>query len=243
MPVSPVDILRPAEGMALRDEDGSPGTLRLLPPMPEPAIAALEREAGRPLPPQLRTLLSFTRGFEGILGTVEFGGSASGQVLEEAFPHAVPVAQDGYGNCWSFDLAGASAERLDVWFLCHDPPVAVFQTGDLAEFLTELLKLGNPPHRSALDEVREAGAMRVWQENPGLVGAAEARAAATDPALRDFAASLPDGFLICDLRAVRTGDGISWGRAGPNAPLRRHGDLRLFALAAPRPSLWRRLFG
>ncbi len=71
----------------------------------------------------------------------------------------------------------------------------------------------------------------------------EAARDAADPELRAFARGLPDGMRLCDLRAARTGDGFAWGRGGPGAPLRRHGDLRLFACAPPRPSLWRRLFG
>jgi hypothetical protein len=238
----PVEILRQADGMPLRDKDGRLGVLRLLPPLDTAGIAALEQSCGRPVPPQLRELLLLTRGLEGLMEGVDFGGCADGQVLEDVFPHAIPVALDGYGNSWVLDLAGADEVRLDVWFLCHDPPVAVFQTGDLAHFLQEMLKLGTPPHASELDVVHEQAAMRIWREDPGLIPVEAARDAA-DPKLRAFARDLPDGMRLCDLRAARTGDGFAWGRGGPNAALRPHGDLRLFACAPPRPSFWRRLFG
>jgi hypothetical protein len=47
--------------------------------------------------------------------------------------------------------------------------------------------------------------------------------------MREFAARLPEGFLVADLRDADIGDGFSWGRFGHDTRIVRHGSLPIFA--------------
>lgn len=217
----------------------------------EPGLAdeEIEEIAGRlsaPLPPEIRELLRRTSGFEfpfsEILEAVSFRGESSG--LEEIFPTAAEIARDGFGNAWIVDVHPETGTWAPVFYVCHDPPVAVIQSQDLATFLDEVLNLGRSGRRSALVEVHEETIDAIWSGNPGLIPVAEARAS-SDPALRAFAASLPDGAHLADLRAGTVGSGFNWGLHGPRTIVRRHGAERLFALIAPekKPGFLARLFG
>jgi hypothetical protein len=65
-----------------------------------------------------------------------------------------------------------------------------------------------------------------------------------DEVLREFAKTLDERFTVVDLRRPQVGMGFSWGRHGPRTEVRRHGDERVFAYAAPaKRSLWSKLTG
>ena len=81
----------------------------------------------------------------------------------------------------------------------------------------------------------------VWGKNPGAQSYEDAMAA-TDSALRDFAATLDPTFEIVDLRNAAVGFGFSWGRYGPQTVIRRAGELPIFAVQK-RASFWGRLLG
>ncbi len=75
------------------------------------------------------------------------------------------------------------------------------------------------------------------EAEPGAMTRAGA-AASTDPALRAFAATLDDRFLVVDLRRAELGAGFAWGRFGPDTTIRRAGLQRIFACAPPAPGRW-----
>lgn len=199
-----------------------------------------------PLPAEVRELLRRTSGFDfpfsEILETVSFTGESFG--LEEIFPTAVQIARDNFGNAWIVDVHPDTGLWAPVFYVCHDPPAAIIQSPDLATFLDEVLNLGRPGRRSALAEVHEETADAIWTDNPGLIPVAEALES-SDPALCAFAADLPDGASLADLRAGTVGSGFSLGLHGPRTVLRRHGSERLFASIAPekKPGFLARLFG
>jgi hypothetical protein len=151
---------------------------------------------------------------------IDLSGESFSVELEELFPAGVPIAHDGSGNFWVRD-------ETPVFFLCHDPPVVLYQSADVETFLSE----------PSLD--RDA-LFSVWRENPGTLD--HAAALAGDDELRAFAAELDDRFVFVDLRAPASGHGFSWGRYGPRTELRRHRSVRLFACAEPEPKPRRRLF-
>lgn len=214
----------------------------------EPGLSD-EEIAGRfpaPLPSEIRELLRRTSGFafpfSEILEAISFTGESFG--LEEIFPTAVQIAQDNFGNSWIVDVHPDTGLWAPVFYVCHDPPVAVLQSLDLATFLDEVLNLGRPGRRSALVQVHEETADTIWSDNPGLIPVPEARQS-RDTLLRAFAEDLPDGAQIADLRAGTIGSGFSWGLHGTQTIVRRHGAERLFALIAPekKPGFFARLFG
>lgn len=225
-----MDIVRASEGAEFRYEpEGEPERLELLPAMPEPEIERLAARIPCALPESIRELLEHTRGFaSGPLESLEFGGLGTFE-FPEVFPHAVDLAHDGFGNYWVVDLTSGSREWGPIYFACHDPPVIVFQSPNLAHFLEEVLKLGDPAGpRSELDVVHEEHAIRVWNENPGMLGIEDCLASG-DPVLGRFAGTLPEGFEVKDLRGAAVGDGFSWGRYGPRTENRRVGEAPVFA--------------
>ena len=160
--------------------------------------------------------------------------------MEEIFPFPIPVAHDGFGNYWVVDLTSSSRAWAPIFYVCHDPAVIVFQSASLAEFIEELLKLGNPPYTSALDEVHETAAFAVWNELSRMRAAREFHNA-EDTALRGFAAGLDGDWLVADLRNAAVGDGFPWGRFGPRTANRRMAEERVFAIQ--RKPFWKRLIG
>ena len=162
---------------------------------------------------------------------------------EDVFPNGLPIAADGFGNFWVLDLTPQTTKVAPVFFACHDAPVVLYQSPDLASFLSEVFRMCTPPHKSLVDDVHEDRLFDVWRKNPGVIDQ-PAAAASSDAVLRSFASALPPHFQIVDLRGVSPGMGFSWGRYGPRTEVRRHGYERIFGYAKP-PSrgFFAKLFG
>jgi hypothetical protein len=199
----------------------------------EPAeIERLEAEIGVPLPRELRALLRRTSGIDGgPLETIDFTGRSLSLELAEISPWALPIAHDGFGNFWVLDLTPDEAETAPVFFAGHDPPVILYQSPDIGNFLHESFRKLVPPHASAIDDVHEDRLHHVWRENPGALE--RSAALESDESLRAFATELDDRFTFVDLRSPAVGMGFSWGRYGPQTEVRRYKHERLFAYAPP----------
>ncbi len=115
-----------------------------------------------------------------------------------------------------------------IYYVCHDPPVIVFQTDSLLHFVREVVRFGNKPWKSEIDDVHEAFSSRIWRENPCVLSLAECLATGDAP-LKAFAESLGESWEFADLRNPKLGDGFSWGRYGARTLNKRWGDNRIFA--------------
>lgn len=241
--MTPWNVIQEASGLALESAEGRRVTAVVTPGMGAGEIRQLESELGFKLPAELLELLPHCSGLDGLLDTIiDFTGRSMSFAYEDAFPRCVPLAGDGCGNFWVLDASPEGAPVAPVFFACHDPPVVLYQAPSLAEFLTEVVRGFKPPHRSLVDDVRRDRLFDVWIKNPGTMTPAEA--VVGDQVLREFAATLSNDFLIVDLREAPIGMGFSWGRSGPTTEVRRHGDHRLFAYAAPaKRGLWARMTG
>ena len=237
--MAPLDVIKKAEGSRFEDEDGNIHALKLLPPLSPEELGELEDAIPCPLPSEARELLEYSRGFDGVLESIDFSGLLPGFGMEEIFPHAVPIAHDGFGNYWVVDLTAQSTTWGPIFFVCHDAPVIVFQTESLAHFINEVIKLGNSPWRSEINEVHEIHHDKIWRQNPGLLTVAQGRQSA-DADLKTFAQSLDDSWWMMDLRQAKVGDGFSWGRYGPATVNKRFGEERIFAIQKKK-SLWQRI--
>jgi hypothetical protein len=227
--VKPLEIIQRAAGTKFKTEDGDIEEFKLLPPLTLDELRELELQVPCPIPEEARELLLYCRGFEGVLESIDFsGGCGAGFGIEEIFPHALPIAHDGFGNYWIIDLINSSTTWGPIFFACHDAPVIVFQTHSLGHFISEVIRFGNPPWKSEIDDVHEKYQWRIWEENPGMMTYEEA-AQTRDPDLMDFANSLGDNYLFIDLRDPNVGDGFSWGRYGPRTENKRFQDKRIFA--------------
>jgi len=239
--VKAIDILKQAAGMRLEGEEGEVENLRLLPGLSEQELKDLESRLPCPLPQEAREVLSTCRGFEGVLESVDFSGLPGGFGMEEIFPCPIAIAHDGFGNYWIVDVTSESTTWGPIFFACHDAPVIVFQTDSLAHFISEVLRFGNPPWKSEIDDVHEEYQTRIWRDNPGTM-TYEQCVNSADPDLVAFARSLDETYLFIDLRNAKTGDGFSWGRYGPRTVNKRFGEKRIFAYQM-RKSFWQRLLG
>jgi cell wall assembly regulator SMI1 len=229
-----VDHIKAAQKAGLVGRDGDPVVLELAPGLEAHEIDALEKEVGQPLPEELRSLLSFCSGIDGCLDGIDFTGRDMAFEHKEVFPNGLPIARDGYGNFWVLDITPQTATTAPVFFACHDAPVVLYQSPDLASFLAEVFRMSTPPHESLVDDVHQDRLFQVCCSNPGVIDQSVA-AAASDPALRAFAEALPGNFQIVDLRTASPGMGFSWGRYGPRTELRRHGYDRIFGYAKTPP--------
>ncbi|QDU57786.1 SMI1/KNR4 family protein [Aeoliella mucimassa] len=241
--MTPLEVICAAESMDLVDVDGLAIELTWLPPLTEEEIDQFASELICPLPTEIRELLQHGRGFSGPTTTdvVDFTGHHFPFECDEIFPHGLPIASDGCGNFWVVDLAPESTTFGPIYFACHDPPVVLYQSATLAEFLAELLRGCRPPHESLVSQVHADRPFRVWQTNPEVLSW-EACHESSDEVLQAFASRLDTSWQVIDLRAAPPGMGFSWGRYGPSTAVQRHGTLPVFAYQRPK-SLWSSLFG
>lgn len=238
------DTLRELAGRRLPDMDGGVTIVQLEPPATDEQLQRLEANLPCPLPDEIREALRLTTGLAD--GPVESFSllDLEGFGLEEVFPHAYSLAHDGYGNYWVLDLLPDTTEWGPVYYACHDPAVIAYQAPTVETFLRDLVAMPADDPQSPIDQVHEGAVNRIWRENPGLLSQGAALASA-DPALREFAGTLPAEAMIADLRAARRGDGFSWGRHGPRTEIRRFGTVPMWAVLRPppKPGLLSRLLG
>jgi|tagenome__1003787_1003787.scaffolds.fasta_scaffold20915925_2 hypothetical protein len=222
-----INFLKQTEGTVFVNEDGYKDDFKLKQPLTEQELLAFEKSLPCALPDDMRELLRFARGFDGVLDGVDFADSV-GFGLEEIFPHGRSLAADGYGNFWVVDLTRESKSFGPIFYACHDAPVIAYQTDSLLHFIREVVRFGNKPWKSEIDEVHETFTSRIWRENPCVLTFAQCLAAA-DADLKAFAESLDESWEFADLREPKLGDGYSWGRYGPKTLNRRYGDKKIFA--------------
>jgi cell wall assembly regulator SMI1 len=230
--MDPLEAIRRAQATRLVDKDGDEVELELTPGSAPADVERLADEVGVPLPRELRSLLERTAGiYGGPLETIDFTGRSLSFGAPEAFPSGLPIAGDGFGNFWILDLTPHDVETAPVFFACHDPPVILYQSPDIGDFLHEAFRMLEPPHASAVDDVHEDRLFNVWRDNPGTLE--RSTALASDERLSAFAAELDDRFTFVDLRSSPVGMGFSWGRYGPRTDVRR--DATSGCSRMPRP--------
>lgn len=232
--MSAVAEIRAAQARTLVDEDGEKVPLVLGPPATADEVAALEERFGVSLPRELREVLAVTRSIEGPLDLIDFLGESAGMEVP-GMPTALELVGDGLGNFWVADLTPESSDLVPVFFACHDPPVVLFQSQSIGDFLHEVFRQLTPPHGSLIDVVHDDRAFNVWSSDHGALTQQEALAAGHD--LVAFAQTLDHGdYLIYDLRDASPGQGFAWGRAGPSTEVLRYGHQRIFAVDQRRPT-------
>jgi len=237
------DLLRQLAGLRLTDDDGNDRVLELEAPATEDEIQTLAARLPCPLPDDVRQALRVSKGF--LNGPLESFSlvDLEGFGLEEMLPHAYSIAHDGYGNYWVLDLLPSTTTWGPVFYVCHDPPVLLYQAPTIAAFLNDVVAMWQPGTRSPVDVVHEDVTHRIWSENPDLATPASLQQS-TDGVLRAFAGTLPPTALVADLRQPMLGRGFSWGRFGPRTTIRRAGEERVWALIPPesKPGFLARLF-
>lgn len=241
------DIL--AEIQLSRAQGAEEQRIELLPPLNNDELRRLEAQIPCRLPDDPRELFRYARGFRvrhpvlhgahRRLSDVDLSGLDGEFGLEQVFPHALSIADDGCGNFWVIDLTRDSRLWGPILYACHDPAVVVYQAHDIAGFIEDVF---SADHK--LEAIQKA-AGNVWWKNPAVVTYEEC-ADSSDEDLKRFARSLDASYEFIDLRNPKPGDGFSWGRYGPWTVNKRFGEKRIFACQTKTKwqrltdSLWRR---
>ena len=228
-----IEIIQEAIKTPLMNNSGDTISVSLLPALTSTQINDLEAKHKLRIPEELRVLLGFCSGIEGLLEYIDFTGSKSDPVdAIGVFVKVVPIAGDVLGNIWFLDVGDERLENAPVFFLCHDPPVVIYQSPNVASFLEEVVRIYLPPHKSLVLQCSEDAIFRVWEKNPGVIERNVA-VSSGDQSLKAFAGMLTNDFQIVDLRRAEPGMGFSWGRYGSQTEVRRYGQERIFAYSKP----------
>lgn len=215
-------------GRKLVTADGDEHVVRALPPVSAQRLGEIEWQAGMRLPAELRELVLATAGLESeLMETLDFARVERCDV-PGLFGWMLNLQGDGAGNYWIVELRERMNVLGPVWFLCHDAPVLVHQSADLATFLADVLRW-ETTHDGPIADVLEHAVQRVWTQTSDVPRAELERS--PDPVLRDFARGLAGEWFVADLRNARPGDGVPIGRFGPKTPLARAGEEFVFAYA------------
>lgn len=166
------------------------------------------------IPTDIRELLKFSSGFE-FSGLEQITFDGVGQFgFENIFPHSVQLAGDGFGNFWILDV-DKNGNWGSVFYVCHDPAVVVKHSDNLAQFIQHVNDFGKNGNESFLDIIHEKIVADIWSKDNGFIELASARNS-SDTTLKNFALTLPDNFVIADLRNKPNKSGFAWGKFGPN---------------------------
>ena len=201
------------------NEDGNEFAIELLPGLSTTELNRLAKQLPEEhIPADIQELLAFARGFTfGGLEDITFDG-VNQFGFEELFPSAVQLGGDGFGNFWIIDI-DANGKWGNVFYVCHDPAVVVKHSNNLAEFLGHIDEYGKNNDDSHLNIIHEKSVFDIWNKHE-YIDIDMARNS-LDTTLRNFALSLPNNFVIADLRNIPNGLGFAWGRFGSRAKIVR----------------------
>jgi len=233
--MTPIEAAKALLTASLTDEDGNSVAATALPGMTPSEIEAFAAELPGPLPDDVRELLRHARGIDGPLDRILFTGNQDFE-MRELMPHGVPIAGDGYGNFWVLDL-NEDPVFGPVYFMSHDPAVLVYQSPDLATFLSEIREWYRPPYDRPIEE----WVYCVWEaDSPGVTPEHE-------HVFTWFGETLGPEWTVLDMRYARPGDGFAWDRFGSKTELRTDDAARVYAYrrvpAKEKGGLLRRLLG
>lgn len=238
-----IETIKAAQTADLTREHKKRLNLRLGKPLTLEEIDSVQEQIGLTLPVELRSLLAFCSTIDGCLAGIDFTGATMTFGQDEIFPNGLPIAADGLGNSWVLDITPQTTNVAPIFFACHDAPIILYQSADIASFLADLFALYRTPPELRFNKIQEDRIFEVWRKNPGVIDQPSA-CASSDATLQAFASGLPDHFQLVDLRSVEAGMGFSWGRYGPQTEVRRHGYERIFAYGkAPKTGFLSKLFG
>jgi SMI1 / KNR4 family (SUKH-1) len=225
-------------------EDGDEYKVELKPGLTELQIEDLEKKVPtKQLPPEVKELLKFSSGFEFFgLDDVTFDGL--GQFgFEEIFPNSVQLAGDGFGNFWILDI-DKNGNWGNIFFVCHDPAVVVKHSENLTEFIGHIDEFGKLGNVSNLDLIHEKTVFEIWENENGFIEL-ESALNSNDSILKEFATTLPENFVIADLRNAKNKNGFAWGKFGANIEsTKRHENELMWGIEKPvKKGFMAKLFG
>ena len=208
---------------------------RLEPPSPDELIRIDQDRDARP--ESLRALLTATRGIDlGIRGRISFSGEPGNTGYVDLFPGVLSLGNDDFGNEMVVELSPAEDRCGPVFYICHDPPVAVIHSMNLSDFILSLATEDwGKEHCLPSQAIRDA-VDRIWAHDPFSVPARDFSRHPGDIPVEFLEALGPNG-RVTDLRQGEIGEGFSFGRFGAYAGEFRVADRLVFGIAPP-PDSW-----
>lgn len=200
-------------------EEGEIYNVELMEGMTESEVSRFKsRLPNNYLPEEIEELLRFSKGFE-FHELEEIRFDAFGHFgFEKMFPYSIQLAGDGCGNFWVLDI-DSKGNWNSVYYVCHEPPVIVKHSEDLAEFIKHVDEFGRKGYQSHLGIILDETVTEIWKEKVGIM---EKNEKDYDFGKGQF--ELPAIFLVADLTNEPIKTGFSWGRSGPNTIIIRPTD-------------------
>jgi hypothetical protein len=215
MNITPLEKLKSIQTEQYVSEDGDEYKVELKQGLTDQQINELAQ--GLPtatIPTEIRELLKYSSGFE-FYGFDDITFDGVGLFgFEEFFPYSVQLAGDGFGNFWILDI-DKNGNWGCVFYVCHDPEVIVKHSDNLTQFIEHLDDYGKNGNNSNLDLIHEKVVFDIWSKDNGVIELENARQS-NDMTLKNFAISLPENFVIADLRNKQNQSGFAWGKFEPN---------------------------
>lgn len=222
--MTPLQALQSIASRRLSSASGDLAKVKLLPPSGTPATPDL------PADPLITELLATASGFHLAEWEVTFHDSGSGQYTPGMAKTEACVLCDGCGNSWNADIHPQTGHWGPIYFNCHDPPVVVLQSPDLAQFILDVaanFEIGD--ESGPLDNVRSTSALRIWEQG-GLEIPAAAASNSIDPLVQQAAKLAGVKGFVVDMRIARPGDGFRWDIDGRMMELHRVGASAIWGL-------------
>jgi cell wall assembly regulator SMI1 len=243
--MAPLERLKSLLAERYVSEDGDEYKIELLPSMTELEIDDLAKSfpSGR-IPEDIRELLKFARGFEfNGLEEVRFDAIRYSGFPDFLFPYSVELAGDGLGNSWVMDL-GKNGDWGHVYYVCHDTKVVVRHSENLTEFIEHIHEFGKDIFQSNLWIIHEEGLSKMMRRDGGFTELETARKS-EDKVLKNFALSLPENYVVADLRNKPNRSGFVWGKFGPKTEntIRHEAELLWGIEKQVRTGFWSKIFG
>lgn len=241
--MTPIQQLKLILNKSYFSEDGDEYEIELNPGLNAIQIQELrEHFPNQYIPAEIEELLKLTSGFSfypleeiAFDGVDQFG-------FEEFFPCTVQLMVDGLGNSYVVDIK-SDGSWGNIFYVLHDPAVAIKFSENLSEFIRQIDDFGQNENHSDIGSAQQT-AEKIWEEETGFIDLETARQS-EDQILKNFALSLPDNFVVADLRNKPNGSGFAWGKFGPRTDLaERHETELLWGVEKQiKKSFFSRLFG
>jgi hypothetical protein len=212
-------------------EEGTRSAATPLPGLRPAVINALASSSPDLLTTDMCRLLLKSCGMAGTaIGDIDFTGQWYPEEPLMVLRPCLTLAVDDRGRRWLAEGNDAAGLPGPVWCVLPDPPVAVYVSDDLADFLT-LLRDCTREERAQewLRDVR-AAAHVVWGRKY-LTAAGSYNTCRTDGGIKGWLSELPFDVHIYDLRAAAVIRGWPYGLPGVVGRVYRCGRLPVFAVA------------
>jgi hypothetical protein len=162
--------------------------------------------------------------------SLDFTGQWHAQEPLAVFRPCLTLAIDDEGRRWIAEGAANDGIPGPVWCIFPEPQVALHVSDDLAGFLSELKRKTYAGDVDCWLNAVSLEARVVWKRRRSL---GLRPGGVSDPAIRNWVATLPPDAYVYDLRATRPIRGWPYGVLGPAGRFYRCGRSPVFAVSGP----------